>query len=370
MSDALTSSGPRPRPGLASIRPYKPGDATLEGFPEPIKLSSNENCLGASPRAIAAYQEAAAHLELYPEAGAMRDLTEAIAQRYDLDPDRIVCGAGSDELLQILARAYAGPGDEILYSQHGFLIYRLAALQTGATPVTAPETDLTTDVDALLAGVTDKTRIVYVANPNNPTGTLISEAEVARLHAGLPAHVLLVVDGAYAEFIRDGDYDGGLALAARAPNVVATRTFSKIHGLAALRLGWAYGPEPVMSILNRVRGPFNVSAPAYAAGVAAINDVAFATASADHAQREREYLAGAFAQLGVLAAQPTANFVLARFPATPGRTAADADAALRARGVLVRGVGAYGLEDCLRVTVGRRDDNVLVVDTLTDLLAS
>ena len=258
--------GPNPRPGILDIAPYVPGTSALPGAGKAIKLSSNETPLGPSPRAIEAYLAEAAHLSRYPD-GSARPLREALAQRYGLDAARIVCGAGSDELLNLLAAAYLGPGDEAIYSEHGFLVYKIAILAHGATPIVAPERDLTADVDAILARVSDATRMVFIANPNNPTGTYLSFDEVKRLHAGLPAHVILVLDAAYAEYVRANDYEAGIELVATSENTVMTRTFSKIYGLAALRLGWAYCPAPIADALNRIRGPFNVTGPSIAAGV-------------------------------------------------------------------------------------------------------
>ncbi len=235
-------SGPRPRPGVLDIAPYVPGKSALEGARAVIKLSSNETPFGPSAKAVEAYLAAASSLSRYPD-GSARGLRDAIAKTYGLDAKRIVCGAGSDELLNLLAAAYLGPGDEAIYSEHGFLVYRIAILARGATPVVAPETELTADVDAILARVTPATRMVFVANPNNPTGTYLSSDEVKRLRTRLPEHVLLVLDAAYAEYVRANDYEAGIELVATTSNTVMTRTFSKIYGLASLRIGWAYCPQ-------------------------------------------------------------------------------------------------------------------------------
>ncbi len=269
----MAKRGPIPRQGILDIAPYVPGTSALPGARQAIKLSSNETPFGPSPRAVEAYLAAAATLSRYPD-GSARPLREALAKLYGLDPARIVCGAGSDELLNLLAQAYLGPGDEAIYTEHGFLVYRIAILARGAVPVVAPEKDLTADVDAILARVTPRTRIVFIANPNNPTGTYLSFDEVKRLRAGLPDDVLLVLDAAYAEYVRRNDYEAGIELVATTHNTVMTRTFSKIYGLASLRLGWAYCPAPVADALNRIRGPFNVSGPAIAAGIAALEDQA------------------------------------------------------------------------------------------------
>ncbi|MEM6905828.1 MAG: histidinol-phosphate transaminase, partial [Pseudomonadota bacterium] len=259
----------QPRPGILEIAPYVGGAAHAEGVAKVHKLSSNENPLGPSPLAKAAYTAAGRHLELYPDGG-HEALRRAIGEVYDLPPEQLVCGSGSDEIIALLCRAYAGQGDEVLYSAHGFLMYKLSALSSGATPVTAPERALTTDVDALIAAMTERTRLVFVANPNNPTGTMVSDAEIERLADALPPQAMLVIDSAYAEYVPGSD--GGAGLVAARENVVMTRTFSKIYGLGALRLGWAYAPAHVIDVMNRVRGPFNVTAPALAAGEAAIRD--------------------------------------------------------------------------------------------------
>ena len=267
----MTALRPQPRAGVLDIEAYVPGKSSAPGVAKIFKLSSNETPLGPSPRAIAAYKSVAAHLEDYPD-GSASELREAIGRAFGLDPERIVCGAGSDDLLNLLARAYLADGDEAIHTTHGFLVYPIATLGTGGRPVAAAETDYTASVDAILAAVTKKTKIVFLANPNNPTGTYISFDEVKRLHRSLPPQVLLVLDAAYAEYVRRNDYESGIELVATNDNVVMTRTFSKIHGLAALRLGWMFGPAHIVAAINRIRGPFNVNAPAIAAGIAAIED--------------------------------------------------------------------------------------------------
>src|ERR1700730_5762663 len=277
----MTATRPKPRPGVLDIAAYVPGKSSAPGVAKIFKLSSNETPLGPSPRAIAAYKAAADHLEDYPD-GAASDLREAIGHAFGLDPDRIVCGSGSDDLLHLLAYAYLVDGDEAIHTTHGFLIYPIATLGTGATPVVAPETDYTANVDALLAAVTKKTKMVFLANPNNPTGTCLSFDEVKRLHRGLPPHVLFVIDAAYAEYVQRNDYESGIELVATSENVVMCRTFSKIPGLANLRLGWRCAPAPIVDAINRIRGPFNVSGASIAAGVAAIEDV-------EHQERSRQH---------------------------------------------------------------------------------
>lgn len=345
-------TGPQALPNILEITPYKGGQKLAGAH----KLSSNENPLGASPAAQAAVVEAAKHLELYPD-GSASALREAIGAKYGIEPERIVCGAGSDEIFQLLGRAYLRPGDNIVQSQHGFLVYRLVAQQAGAETRSASETGLTTDVDAMLAAVDEKTKIVFLANPNNPTGSYIPYSEVKRLHAGLPENVLLVLDGAYAEYVRNNDYSAGMELAGEMANVLVTRTFSKIHGLAALRLGWAYGPRSVIDALHRTRGPFNVSAVAQAAGIAAIRDDAFQARSAEHNLKELERVRTAVEKAGFKTYPSVGNFVLIEFPKEAGRTSAEADQFLRRKGIVIRNVDVYGLPTCLRASIGTVEQN-------------
>lgn len=356
-----------PLPGILDIIPYKGGEATIPGFAKPWKLSSNENPMGCSPAASAAYVAAATDLASYPD-GAHAQLRTALAARFGLDAGRIMCGNGSDEIFQLLGRAFLDQGDEIVQSAHGFLVYRLTAQQAGAICISAPETDLTCDVDAILACVTPKTKIVFIANPNNPTGTYLPYETIKRLHAGLPANVLLVLDGAYAEYVRANDYSSGLELAAEASNVLMTRTFSKIHGLAAARVGWCYGPQIVIDALNRVRGPFNIGGPSLAAATAAILDQDFAEKSADHNAIWLNWMSQEIAALGLQLTPSVGNFLLVAFPDVAGQTAKEADAFLRSRGLIVRAVGAYGLHDHLRISIGLEEPNRLVVEALKAFL--
>jgi len=356
-------TGPKALPNILEITPYKGGEKLIGAH----KLSSNENPLGCSPAAQAAVVEAAKHMELYPDgsAGALR---EAIGAKYGIDADRIVCGAGSDEIFQLLGRAYLRPGDNIVQSQHGFLVYRLIAQQAGAETRSAPETDLTADVDAMLEQVDANTKIVFLANPNNPTGSYIPYSEVKRLHANLPENVLLVLDGAYAEYVRNNDYSAGMELAGEMANVLVTRTFSKIHGLAALRLGWAYGPDSVVDAIHRTRGPFNVSAVSQAAGIAAINDDAFQASSADHNDKEKLRVGDAVEKAGFKVYPSVGNFVLIEFPQEAGRTSTEADAFLRNRGVVIRDVKVYGLPTCLRASIGsiaQNDDLIAAIEAFS-----
>jgi histidinol-phosphate aminotransferase len=363
----MTATRPQPRPGVLKIAPYVPGKSDAPGAEKVFKLSSNESPLGPSANAIAAYRAAGEHLEDYPD-GASSALREAIGEAYGLDPDRIVCGAGSDDLINLIARAYLTDGDEAIHTTHGFVVYPIATLGAGATPVVAPETDYTANVDAILARVTPKTKIVFLANPNNPTGTYIPFDEVKRLHRGLPANVLLVLDAAYAEYVQRNDYESGLELVATSDNVVMCRTFSKIYALAALRLGWVVGPAHVIDAINRIRGPFNVNAPAIAAGVAAIRDTAHLEYSRAHNARWLPWLTEEISKLGLKVTPSVANFVLIHFTDAKGRTAAEADAFLSKRGLVLRQVGVYKLPNALRMSVGTEEANRLVVQSLAEFL--
>ena len=357
---------PQPRPGVLDIAAYVPGDAHSSSD-KVFKLSANETPLGPSPYAVDAYRKAADRLQDYPD-GDATVLRRAIADAHGLSADRIVCGAGSDELLALLAQAYLGAGDEAIHSAHGFMMYRIDILAAGANPVVVPETDETADVDAILAHVTPRTRMVFLANPNNPTGTYLPFSEVKRLHAGLPERVLLVLDAAYAEYVRRNDYESGIELAGAADNVVMTRTFSKIHGLASLRIGWAYGPAAVIDVLNRMRGPFNVTAPAIAAGAAAIADRAHVERSVAFNAEWLAALTAGLADLGLRVTPSVGNFLLIHFPDEEGRRAADADAFLRARGFVLRAMGGYGFTNALRMSVGVEEANRGVLAGLAEFL--
>ncbi|MDE2386024.1 MAG: histidinol-phosphate transaminase [Alphaproteobacteria bacterium] len=357
-------NGPQPKPGILDIHAYVPGKSGPKTG-KTHKLSSNESAVGASPKAVAAFEAAAGELALYPD-GSAAALREAIAKRHGLKAENIVCGAGSDELLQLLAHAYLGPGDEAIYSQFGFLVYPIAISSNGATAVVAPEKNHVADVGEILARVTAKTKMVFLANPNNPTGTYLTAEQVKRLHHGLPQHVLLVLDAAYAEFVLANDYDAGVSLVEHNNNVVMTRTFSKIHGLAALRLGWAYCPPAVADVLNRIRGPFNVSLPALKAGVAAIEDQAFQAAAQAHNSKWLGWLARELQALGLEVTPSVGNFLLLHF-ASPAK-AQEADAFLSGRGLILRRVEAYGLPAALRLSVGTEEANRAVVAALAEFL--
>ncbi len=359
---------PTPQPGILDISAYVPGESGAGGAARPIKLSSNEAALGASLKAIAAFRDASASLHRYPD-GSATALRQAIADRYGLDATRIICGAGSDELLTLLATAYLGPDTQALMTQHAFLIFQIATRASGATPVLAPERNLATDVDALLARVTERTRMIFLANPNNPTGTYIPFEEIRRLHRGLPEHVVLVLDAAYAEFVQGNDYEAALRWATSADNVVVTSTFSKVYGLAGLRLGWAYCPPAIADVLNRIRTAFNVSGPAQAAGIAALSDQAHVAAAVAHNKRWRQWLGEQLGALGLKTTASVCNFHLVVFPMDPERDAAAAYTFLKARHIYLRPVGAYGLGYALRLTVGTEDENKAVIAALTDFMA-
>ncbi len=356
-----------PKPGVLAIDPYVGGRAQIPGMAEVAKLSSNESALGPSPAAVAAFEAASGSLAIYPEGSALL-LRQAIAENHGLNPDRIVCGNGSDELLSLLAHSYLRPGDEVLFSRHAFLVYRIAALANSAVPVAVAEPSLRVDVEAMLAAMTPKTRLVYIANPNNPTGSYLTPTEMRRLHAGLPHSALLVIDAAYAEYVVRNDYEAGIEMVSQFDNVVMTRTFSKIYGLAGLRVGWAFCPAEVADVLNRVRGPFNVNVPAQLAAVAALRDRKHVEKAIAHNERWKHWLIAHIRELGLRVDDSVGNFVLIHFPANGGRSAKDADAFLSARGLILRGVANYGLPDALRMTIGSEDANRRVVAALAEFM--
>jgi len=363
----MAKRGPNPRPGILDIAPYVPGTSGLPGAGTVIKLSSNETPFGPSPKAVEAYLAQAPHLSRYPD-GSAAPLREALAGRYGLDAARIVAGAGSDELLNLLAAAYLGPGDEAIYTEHGFLVYKIAIMARGASPVVAPETDLTADVDAILARVTDATRMVFLANPNNPTGTYLPFDEIKRLHAGLPEDIILVLDAAYAEYVRANDYEAGIELVATSQNTVMTRTFSKIYGLAALRLGWAYCPSAIADALNRIRGPFNVTGPSIAAGIAALEDAPHMEDAVEHNTTWLRAMTDALERIGLTVTPSVANFLLVHFPDGAGKSAREADSFLHARRIILRRVENYGFPDALRLTIGTEPENRAVIEALTEFI--
>lgn len=337
----------KPQPGIDQIELYQGGAAHVDGVSNIVKLSSNENPNGPSEAAIDAFRKISHELHLYPSSD-HSGLRHAIAVQFELEADNIICGTGSDEIINMLCQAYAGPGDEVIHTEHGFAMYRISALAAGASPIEVKERNRITDVDAILAACTDRTRLVFIANPNNPTGTMIDEGEINRLAEGLPNHVLLVLDGAYAEYIEG--FDGGASLVENRTNVIMTRTFSKLYGLGGLRVGWGYGPRAVIDTLNRVRGPFNVSSAALAAAEAAVKDQAYADKCRRDNNRLRDWLSIALAEHGVPSDPSMTNFILARFASQSQAEACDEY--LKSQGLIVRRVAGYNLPDCLRISVG------------------
>ncbi len=354
---------PTPQPGILDIKPYKQGAIPETSDQKTYKLSSNESALGASPKAMEAYNAAAEELFLYPD-GSAPELRAKLGEVYGIDPARIVCGSGSDEILQLLTKAYVGVGDNIVQSEYGFLVYALAAKSCGAEPRFAPEKNLTADVDAMLDMVDDRTRIVFLANPNNPTGTYIPDSEVRRLREKLREDVILVIDAAYAEYVEEPDYAGGEQLVDDFDNVVMTRTFSKIYGLGGVRLGWGYCPAEIADVLNRVRGPFNVSCGALAAGLGALEDQAFVAKNRDFNREERAWLAQQLGGMGLDFVPSFGNFILVKFPDEPGYNADDILAYLKENGVFVREMGPYRLGEYLRISIGELEGNRRLVELL------
>ena len=359
---------PQPKPWIMAIAPYVPGRSTTDDGRKVHKLSSNENPLGTSPAAQAAFVGHDSDLSRYPDASAAQ-LRQAIGAHYGLDPARIIYGTGSDEVLHLIAGAYAGPGDEAIYVRYGFTVYDIATRRVGAVPVVAPAIDYATDVDAILAAVTDRTRIVFVANPNNPTGTFTPRAEIARLHAGLPSDVMLVIDQAYGEYIEDAEDDGALELARTQPNVIITRTFSKIYGLAAERIGWGYGSAEAVAAMHRIRAPFNITIAGQAAAIAALEDRAFTDNSRSHNAKWRAWLAGEIAQLGnagLRAIESHANFLLILFE---GKVSAEAAYhGLMDQGYIVRWLPGQGLPHGLRITIGTEEETRGVLGSLRAII--
>jgi histidinol-phosphate aminotransferase len=356
-------SAPRPRPEILDISPYIAGESTVPGVNRVLKLSSNEGAFGVPPGAQAAYRKMADELHRYPD-GDCPDLRRAIGARFKLNPARLVCGAGSDDLIYQLCLAYGGPGRDIVMSAHGFAIYHIAGTYAGSRVIKTPERSLTADVDAMLAAVSPATRLVFLANPNNPTGSMLPHTEVARLRAGLPPEVLLVLDAAYAEYVERPDYDPGIRLVDAGDNTAMLRTFSKIFGLGGMRIGWAYAPPAVVDVLNRVRSPFNVSIAAQAAAIAALAEPGWVEKGRAHNAEYRPKLAAGLQAAGIKVWPSEGNFVLADF-ATPERAKA-ADAFLRTRGVITRPVGGYGLPQCLRITVGTPEEVGIVIEAAAE----
>jgi histidinol-phosphate aminotransferase len=360
-------SKPVPRPGILDIAAYVPGKEGAPGVARVFKLSANENPLGTSPKAIAAFKAAADELERYPD-GQAKALRQAIADVHGLNPANLLCGNGSDELLALLCHVYLAPGDEAIVTEHGFLLYKIQTMAVGATPVTVKEKDCTVDVDAILAAVTDRTRMVFIANPGNPTGTYVAVNDIRRLHAALPKNVILVLDAAYAEYVRRNDYEAGIELVSSNANVVMTRTFSKAYGLAGLRIGWMFAPAEIVDALDRVRSPFNMNGPAIAAGAAAMRDQAFVAQSVAYNLLWLDKLTSALEAIGLKVTPSVANFLLIHFPDVDGKRAAEADDLLTSRGYILRAVRAYGFANSLRLSVGPEEANRGVIETLGEFM--
>lgn len=367
-TDRAAADRPLPKPGIMDIHAYQPGKAKAEGIAHPVKLSANENVLGSSPKAREAFAAAGQTLHLYPDPKAMI-VRAAIAERFNLEPERLIFGCGSDEVFQLLNQTFLEPGDNMVQGEYGFAAFAIGARACGGEVKYAKEPGFRIDVDELLKAVDERTRLVFLANPGNPTGTWIPFSEVQRLHAALPPSVVLVLDGAYGEFALDPTFSDGLELARDSVNVVVTHTFSKLHGLAALRIGWGYAPAAIAEAVERIRLPFNTSIAAQQAAVAALADEAFQKASIELVERWRPWLTQQLGGLGLDVVGPSAtNFLLVGFPKTPGRTAIDAEAFLARRGLLVRGVGNYGLPDHLRLTIGLEEHNRAVAEALVDFM--
>ena len=358
-------TSPTIKPNILEIAPYVPGLSTAPTDQRLVKMSSNETPLGTSPKALEAYLEAAEELHRYPD-GSAAELRAAIGERYGLDPGRIVCGNGSDDLLYLLATTYAGPGDEVLITKYSFAMYEIAARSVGASPVIAQDSLLGSDVDNLLRKVSSDTRICYVANPNNPTGTFLSSDKIERLRNELPDHVMLVIDAAYAEYVQRDDYTDAIDLVNRHNNVVVTRTFSKIYGLASLRLGWLYGPSALVEAINRVRCPFNANGAAQTAAIAALEDISFLNAAVRHNEIWRPWLEKELTAIGLIVHPSIANFVLVEFEKSRSVGATQVYQNLLQNGVIGRALNGYGLADYLRFSVGLEEDNKLLVDQIAE----
>lgn len=357
---------PTPKPGILKIDPYKQGKYATAPGARCIKLSSNENPYGPSPKAVAAYAAASADLNRYPD-GSCAALREAIGDVHGLSPEKIVCGSGSDELLGLLIHSYAGPGDEVLFTEHGFLMYKIYTFSAGATPVEAPEKNLRADVDSILAKVTEKTKLILLANPNNPTGSYLTDDELTRLRRELPEQVILAVDAAYAECVTASDCPDGRTLAGSTENTVMLRTFSKVYGLPALRLGWMYGPAAIIDVMNRARSPFNVSSVAQATGTAAVRDTAYTQEQRALNAEQRESLSDSVSALGWHVYPSQGNFILVDFGSP--ETASAMNMHLLAQGIYVRDVKAYKLPQCLRITVGSPEENEALLESMAEFLA-
>ncbi|MDR6631289.1 histidinol-phosphate aminotransferase [Phyllobacterium sp. 1468] len=358
---------PTPKAGILDVAAYVPGKEHAPGVAKVHKLSANETPLGASKHAIDAFREAAEKLAIYPD-GQATVLKKAIADVHRLNPENILCGNGSDELLGLLCQTYLSPGDEAIYTEHGFLVYRNYIMAAGAGPVVARENSERAEVDSILSAVTPRTKIIFLANPNNPTGTYLPFEEVRRLHGGLPKHVLLVIDAAYAEYVRRNDYEAGVELVSSFENVVMTRTFSKIYGLAALRIGWMFAPVHVIDAVNRIRGPFNMNSAAILAGSAAVRDRAHVAEAAAFNETWLVWLTEQLTGLGLRVTPSVGNFLLVHFPEDPAKSAEKADAYLTSKGYILRRVTGYGFPNALRLSIGSEEANLGVVAALSEFL--
>ncbi|MCP4070840.1 MAG: histidinol-phosphate transaminase [Hyphomicrobiales bacterium] len=360
------SKKPEPNPGVLKIIAYVPGKSAAPDGIKLAKLSSNESPLGPSQNAVNSLGQVIQNLHEYPDPTA-RQLREAIAETHGLNPDNIVCGAGSDELLSLIANAYLSKGDEAVYSQHGFLMYPIIISATGAKAVVAREIDCVANVDAILSCIGERTKIVFLANPNNPTGTYLPIEEVRRLHAALPSNVVLVIDAAYAEYVQRNDYESGIELVSGNDNVIMTRTFSKIYGLAALRIGWAYASAGIIDVLNRIRGPFNVNSSAIIAGAAAMRDSFHVQSAIAHNNKWLPWVSNELTKIGLKVTPSVGNFILIHFPDNK-RSAEAADIALTKQGYILRAVTGYGFPNALRMTIGNEEENIAVVKILTGFM--
>lgn len=367
MTADMTANRPSPKKGIMDIAAYVPGTARIDTAKKVYKLSSNETPLGAPLAAIEAFRQAAGHLELYPD-GESSALRQAISEVYGLSPTNLMIGNGSDELLGLIAHTYLGEGDEGIMTEHGFNVYEIQIKATGANVIKVKEKDCCIDCDAILAAVTPKTKVVFIANPGNPTGTYLSASKIRELQSRLPKHVLLVLDGAYAEYVTNTDYEAGIELVATSENVVMTRTFSKIYGLAGLRIGWMYAPLHIIDAVNRIRGPFNVNTPAQSAGSAAIRDREFVKKSVVYNEEWRNWLTKELSGLGLTVTPSVTNFLLIHFPADREKSASFADDYLKANGYIVRRVAGYGFPNALRLSIGSEEANRGVVAALTEFL--